>query len=80
MDARRQVCLIFKECVHNIARHSGCAQAAVELTVAGRFLTYQPGDRCVAFTALAGQLIHTGELNGAHAFDYLRELPRHAGS
>jgi hypothetical protein len=22
-------------------------------------------------------LIHTGELNGVHAFDYLTELPRH---
>jgi signal transduction histidine kinase len=44
MDARRQVFLIFKECVHNIARHSGCAQAAVDLTVADEWLTLKVSD------------------------------------
>jgi signal transduction histidine kinase len=33
-DVRRQVFLIFKEAVNNIARHSGAAHATVEFTVA----------------------------------------------
>jgi len=32
-DVRRQVFLVFKESVHNIARHSGCTRAAAELAV-----------------------------------------------
>ena len=31
-DLRRQVFLVFKECMHNIARHSGAARATAELT------------------------------------------------
>jgi ligand-binding sensor domain-containing protein/signal transduction histidine kinase len=33
LHARRQLFLIFKECLHNIARHSGCATVTVELKV-----------------------------------------------
>ena len=32
-DVRRHVFLIFKEAVNNIARHSGCTQAEIELTI-----------------------------------------------
>ena len=32
-EVRRQVFLIFKECIQNIARHSGCTEASAELTV-----------------------------------------------
>jgi two-component sensor histidine kinase len=32
-ELRRQVFLIFKECIHNIARHSDCTQAAAELKI-----------------------------------------------
>ena len=34
-DVRRQVYLIFKEGVHNIARHSGAGQVDVELSTVG---------------------------------------------
>lgn len=32
-ELRRQVFLIFKECIHNIARHSDCTRAAAELRI-----------------------------------------------
>ena len=37
-DVRRQVLLVFKESVHNIARHSGCTRARAELTLRERQL------------------------------------------
>jgi hypothetical protein len=33
LDVRGQVFLIFKECIHNIARHSGCTEASAELKI-----------------------------------------------
>jgi len=36
LQARRQLLLIFKECLHNAARHSGCTAVAAELRVEGR--------------------------------------------
>jgi signal transduction histidine kinase len=44
MDVRRQIFLVFKECIHNIARHSGGTQAIVELTVEGNWLTLKVSD------------------------------------
>jgi signal transduction histidine kinase len=32
-DVRREIFLIFKECIHNIARHSDCTQASAELRI-----------------------------------------------
>jgi len=36
LQARRQLFLMFKECVHNAARHSGCSAVKAELKVADR--------------------------------------------
>ena len=36
LQARRQVFLIFKECIHNAARHSRCTAVVAELNVADR--------------------------------------------
>jgi signal transduction histidine kinase/ligand-binding sensor domain-containing protein len=36
LEARRQLLLIFKECLHNAARHSGCTAVEAELAVEGR--------------------------------------------
>jgi ligand-binding sensor domain-containing protein/two-component sensor histidine kinase len=36
LQARRQILLIFKECLHNAVRHSGCTAVAAELGVEGR--------------------------------------------
>jgi signal transduction histidine kinase len=40
-DIRRQVFLIFKEAVNNIARHSGASLATVEFSVAQEHLVLQ---------------------------------------
>ncbi|MDP8980267.1 MAG: ATP-binding protein [Acidobacteriota bacterium] len=34
LQARRELFLIFKECIHNVARHSGCTAVKAELRVA----------------------------------------------
>ncbi len=34
LQARRNIYLIFKECIHNVARHSGCSVASAEFQVA----------------------------------------------
>ena len=36
LQARRQLLLIFKECLHNAARHSGCTAVEAQLGVEGR--------------------------------------------
>jgi signal transduction histidine kinase len=36
LQARRQVFLIFKECIHNAARHSHCTAVVAELKIADR--------------------------------------------
>jgi signal transduction histidine kinase len=43
-ETRRQVFLIFKESVNNAARHSGCAQARVSLTVTNGTLAFDVSD------------------------------------
>jgi len=36
LEVRRQLFLLFKECIHNVARHSGCTAVKAELKVADR--------------------------------------------
>jgi signal transduction histidine kinase len=43
-DLRRQVFLIFKEAVNNIARHSGCAAAEIELHLEAGWLALRLAD------------------------------------
>ena len=62
MDARRQVFLIFKECVHNIARHSGCTAVEVELKTEKDWLAVKVTDNGRGFNPA----IVEGQLPGAH--------------
>ena len=48
-ETRRQVFLIFKESVNNAARHSGCDQARVKLTVTNGTLAFSVGDNGSGF-------------------------------
>lgn len=50
-DVRRQVLLVFKESVHNIARHSGCSRARGELSLRDRQLTLAVTDDGTGFDA-----------------------------
>lgn len=43
-DLRRQVFLIFKEALNNIARHSACTEARVEMRIESRWLTVRIAD------------------------------------
>jgi signal transduction histidine kinase len=48
-DLRRQVFLIFKEAVNNIARHSRCTQAQIEMRIEKRWLTVRVADNGPGF-------------------------------
>lgn len=52
-EVRREVFLIFKESVNNIARHSGCTLAEIELAVEGRCLTMRANDDGKGFDVTA---------------------------
>ncbi|HEV2448139.1 MAG TPA: two-component regulator propeller domain-containing protein [Candidatus Sulfopaludibacter sp.] len=43
-DVRRQVYLIFKECIHNVVRHSGCARVRMTLESRGHRLVMRVSD------------------------------------
>ena len=58
-DLRREVYLIFKESINNLARHSGAANAEIELRADRRFLTLQVKDNGRGFDPAA--------LNNGHA-------------
>jgi len=48
-DLRRQVFLIFKEAVNNIARHSACTEAQIEMRIENRWLTVRVADNGPGF-------------------------------
>ena len=52
-EARRQVFLIFKECVHNIVRHSNCSHVEIEVRVEGDGLLVQVRDNGAGFEPIA---------------------------
>ena len=53
-DIRRQVFLIFKEAVNNVARHSGASLAEVEFSVAQEHLVLEIKDNGTGFDPSAG--------------------------
>jgi ligand-binding sensor domain-containing protein/two-component sensor histidine kinase len=59
-DFRRQVFLIFKECIHNIARHSACTEASAELRIHKDELILRVGDNGMSLHAEAART------NGGH--------------
>ncbi len=58
-DVRRQVFLIFKESVNNIARHSGCTKTEIELAIEGGWLALKLSDNGKGFDP-----VHVCEGNG----------------
>jgi two-component sensor histidine kinase len=48
-ETRRQLFLIFKECVHNMARHSRCSKVAFQLGIEGKRLVLTATDNGVGF-------------------------------
>jgi signal transduction histidine kinase/ligand-binding sensor domain-containing protein len=73
-EVRRQVFLIFKECVHNILRHSGSTRVACELQIDKSQLVLRLSDNGRGFGAAAG--IGPGnECQGGHG---LQSMARRA--
>ena len=73
LQARRQVFLIFKECIHNAARHSRCTAVMAELRIADReaVLTVEdngtglrPEDKTTGGTGISNMRRRSAELGG----------------
>ncbi len=71
-DLRREVYLIFKESVNNLAKHSGCTEAELDIHVAGDWLVVKVYDNGRGFdpAAAAGNGHHDGM--GGHGLYSLR--------
>ncbi len=50
-DIRRQIFLIFKECLHNVARHSGCTEVEIAFRLLDGCLEMAVSDNGVGFDA-----------------------------
>jgi len=72
-DVRRQVFLIFKECIHNIARHSGCSESVAELHIQKEELILRVSDNGLGVRAGNGG----SRRNGGHG---LASMKRRAES
>jgi signal transduction histidine kinase len=48
-ELRREVYLIFKECVNNLVKHSGCAKAELAFSFSGSFLIVSINDNGKGF-------------------------------
>jgi signal transduction histidine kinase len=67
-ELRRQLYLIFKESVNNIARHSGASQATIGLRIEHGWLTFEATDNGVGFDLLRfadGHGLKSMKLRGA---------------
>jgi ligand-binding sensor domain-containing protein/signal transduction histidine kinase len=71
-DVRRQVLLIFKEAVNNLARHSGSPRAEVDVAVEDGRLTVRLSDEGRGFDAAAG--------SDGHGLASMRERARALGA
>lgn len=49
VDVRRQLYLIFKECINNIAKHSDCNEVEIEMKLESGFLTMRVKDKGKGF-------------------------------
>lgn len=60
LQTRRQIFLIFKECIHNAARHSGCTAVVAELKVEGREILLRVRDNGRGLNNDSGASRNTG--------------------
>jgi len=70
-EVRRQVFLIFKECIHNVVRHSGCRRVQVAMEYRGHRLLLRLSDDGAGFAA-------AGVENG-HGLDSMRRRAMEIG-
>jgi two-component sensor histidine kinase len=79
-ETRRQLFLIFKECAHNMAHHSGCSKVAFRFVIEGSRLVLTANDDGVGFDVglaragdthahgLANMQLRAGRLGGSVTF------------
>jgi signal transduction histidine kinase len=72
MDVRRDLFLIFKESINNLARHSQCAHVDIEIATDGPSLSLQVADNGVGFDPLQ-------PVDGAGLVSMRRRAERHHG-
>lgn len=70
-DMRREVLLIFKECLNNIARHSGCTVVNAEFSQQVGWLILQIGDN--------GKGIEPSQLNSGHGLSNMQARAQRLG-
>jgi signal transduction histidine kinase len=71
-EMRRQMFLIFKECVHNVIRHANCTRVEIDLCVKRETLVLQMRDNGVGFEP-------TTALNG-HGLASMRDRAKRLGA
>ncbi|HEX8776424.1 MAG TPA: two-component regulator propeller domain-containing protein [Pyrinomonadaceae bacterium] len=69
-DVRREIYLIFKESVNNLAKHSGCTEAELEFKVEGGWIIIRVSDNGRGFDADVGGVEPDGM--GGHGLNSLR--------
>ena len=74
LQARRQILLIFKECIHNAARHSGCTEVAAELNITGREIVLQVRDNGRGLRSASG-----GRRSGGSGISNMRRRAANMG-
>ncbi len=78
-DLRREVYLIFKESVNNLAKHSGCKEASIAFSIEGRRLVVQISDDGKGFdVAKSDGDGHEGSMGG-HGLQSLRRRAEKLG-
>lgn len=76
-DMRREVFLIFKESINNLARHSGATEADIKLGIDRRWLTLEIRDNGRGFDADA--LVNTAGRSDGNGLMSMRERARRLG-
>ncbi|HEY0101798.1 MAG TPA: two-component regulator propeller domain-containing protein [Pyrinomonadaceae bacterium] len=74
-DLRREVYLIFKECVNNLVKHSGCTEAEVELRIVNHWIVLRISDDGRGFdpsTSPSGGNGGNGASLGGHGLTSMR--------
>src|SRR5207244_4054314 len=70
-DLRRQVFLIFKEAVNNIARHSACTEAQIEMRIESKWVIVRVADNGAGFDS--------ADMNEGHGLASLRARAKELG-
>ena len=76
---RRQVFLIFKEAVNNIARHAGCSAARLNVRIAHHQLIAEIHDNGCGFDLSAMELSADADSNGGHGLESMQRRAAQIG-